>query len=165
MENLYYNLSEQEFTKGRKILLWGFSLLFFVAGLAVLILSVVMHDESINITVSTAPFGISIVAAIIASLATFSRKDHFFTVDNEKIEFNYGMLKPVKQLFLWNDILEINFPHKQKKVKLIMRNNSYYIINLTWIEKKKSSHIRKHIFYGASEKNIKITKSQTISAN
>ena len=32
MENLYYNLSEEEFSKGRKLLLWGFAALFFLAG-------------------------------------------------------------------------------------------------------------------------------------
>jgi hypothetical protein len=165
MENLNYNLSEQEFTRSKKILLWGFSLLFFMTGLGVIFLNVVMHDETIHISVSSAPFGISIVVAIIASFATFSKKDHYFKIDNEKMEFKYGMLNPVKQSFLWNDIIEINFPHRQKKIKLIFRNNSFYIINLTWIEKKKSSHIRKHIFYGASEKNIKITKSQTLSAD
>jgi hypothetical protein len=163
MENLNYNLSEQEFSKGRKILLWGFSLLFFIAGLGVIYLNVVMRDETIHLSVSSAPFAISIFVAVIASIATFSKKDHYFNIDNEKLEFKFGFLNPVKKSFLWNDISEINFPRRQKKVKLMFRDNTFYVINLTWIEKKKSSHIRKHIFYGANEKHIKTIKSQTLS--
>jgi hypothetical protein len=164
MENLYYNLSEHEFTRGRKILLWGFSLLFFLAGLGVIVLNVFMHDETIHLSLSSAPFGISFVVAVIASFASFSRKDHYFIIDDEKMEFKYGMINPVKHTFLWNSITEVNFPHKERKVKIKLKDNSSYIINLTWIEKKKSSHIRKHIFYKVSEKNIKIIKSQTLSA-
>ena len=47
MENLYYNLSEEEFSKGRKILLWGFAGLFFLAGVYVLIISLVLGHKSI----------------------------------------------------------------------------------------------------------------------
>lgn len=162
MENLYYNLSEQEFSKGRKILLWGFSSLFFIAGLGVIFLNVIMHDDTIHLSLSSAPFGISLVTAIIASFATFSKKDHYFIIDDEKMEFKYGMINPVKQTFPWSNITEINFPHKERKVKLRLKDNTFYIINLTWIEKRKSSHIRKHIFYGASEKKINIIKSQTL---
>ncbi len=162
MENLYYNLSEHEFSKGRKILLWGFSLLFFIAGLGVIVLNVFMHDETIHLSLSSAPFGISIIVAIIASFATFSRKDHYFIIDDDKLEFKYGMMNPVKHSFPWNNITEIYFPHREKKVKIRLKDNSFYVINLTWIEKKKSSHIRKHIFYGASEKKINIIKSQTL---
>jgi predicted GNAT superfamily acetyltransferase len=70
------------------------------------------------------------------------------------------MLKPKIQTFLWNNVKEIQLPHKQKKIKLVMKNNSSNIINLTWIEKKKSSHIRKQFYYAAREKNIDIIKVQ-----
>src|SRR5512138_336458 len=113
MESLYYNLSEHEFSRGRKTLLWGFSLLFFIAGLGVIFLNVVLHDETIHLSLSSAPFGISLITGIIASFATFSRKDHFFIIDDEKMEFKYGMMKPVKQSLSWNNITEINFPHKE----------------------------------------------------
>lgn len=162
MENLYYNLSEEEFSKGRKFLLWGFSSLFFVAGLAIVLMNVIFHDPSFHITFSLAPFGISLVVAFIAAMATFRKKDHYFIIDNDKIEFRYGLYKPVKQTYSWNDIKEIHMPHKQKKVKLIMKNNSFAIVNLTWLEKKKSSHIRKHFYYAAKEKNINIIKLQTL---
>ena len=47
MENLYYNLSEEEFSKGRKILLWGFSALFFLGGIYVLFVSLILGQKSI----------------------------------------------------------------------------------------------------------------------
>jgi hypothetical protein len=164
MENLYYNLSEQEFTRSRKILLWSFSSIFFLAGMGVIFLNVVMHDETIKLSVSAAPFGISIAVGIIASFATFGRKDHFFLINDEKVEFKYGAISSVTKTCLWNDISAVNFAHKQRKIKFIFNNNTSYILNLTWIERKKSTHIRKHIFYCASEKNKKIIKTQTISA-
>ncbi len=162
MENLNYNLSEQEFSRGKKMLLWGFSMLFFMAGVGVIILNVFMHDETIHLSVASAPFGISLITAIIAAIATFSKKDNYFIIDNDKMEFKYGMINPVKKSFQWNNITEISFPHKQRKVRIKLNDNSFYTINLTWVERKKSSHIRKHIFYGASEKNISIIKCQTL---
>jgi hypothetical protein len=162
MENLYYNLSEEEFSKGRKTLLWIFTSLFFLAGLGIIFMNVILHEKSIHISLSLAPFGISIVAGIISGMATFNRKDHYFIIDNDKIEFRYGLINPGKKIFLWNDIKEIHFPHKQKKVKLVMKNDSSYVINLTWIEKKKSIRLRKHFYYVAKEKNINIVKIQVL---
>jgi hypothetical protein len=164
MENLYYNLSEEESSKSRKILLWGFSSLFFLAGLGIVFMNLVIHDRSIHITFSLAPFGISLVVAFIALFATYGKKNQFFTVDSDKIEFEYGLMNSHKQSYLWNDVKEIHLPHKQKKVKLIMKNDSAVIINLAWIQKKKSSHIRKHIYYAAKEKNINIVKVQLLTS-
>jgi hypothetical protein len=163
MENLYYNLAEEEFSRSKKTMLWIFASLFFLAGLGIIFMNVILHDKSIYIPLSSAPFGISLVVGIIAIMASQSKKDHYFSVDNEKIEFKYGLGDPPKKTFLWNDIKEIHFPHKQKKVKLILKNNSTSIINLIWIEKKKSSHIRKHLYYVAREKNINIVKPQVLS--
>jgi membrane protein YdbS with pleckstrin-like domain len=162
MENLYYNLSKQEFTKGRKILLWIFASLFFLAGMGIIILNVIFHDKSIQLTVSVAPLGISLVVGIIAVLASTGKKDHYFSIDETKVDFKNGFFKAVKNTILWTDVKEIHFPHKQKKVKVVMKDDSSLIINLTWIEKKKSSHIRKHLFYVAKEKNINIIKTQVI---
>jgi hypothetical protein len=162
MENLYYNLSEAEFSKSRKVLLWGFSLLFFCAGLGILFLNLIIHDKSIHISFCTAPFGISICVGIIAGMATLRKKDHYFIIDDEKIEFRYGLVKPVKQTYLWSEVKEIHLPHKQKKVKLVMKNDSPVIINLNWIERKKSSHIRKYFYYVAKEKNIDVVKFQVL---
>jgi hypothetical protein len=49
-------------------------------------------------------------------------------------------------------------PHKQKKVKLIFKDDSSFVIDLTWIQKKKSSHIRRHIYHVAREKNLEVIK-------
>jgi hypothetical protein len=163
MENLHYNLSEEEFSKSKKILLWSFALFFFIAGAATLYVTLVYQDSSINVAVSAVPFGISLAVGIIAGMATFKRSDNFFTVDNEKIEFRYGFMNPKSTSYIWSDVIEVQFPHKQKKVKLILKNNLSAIINLTWIQKKKASHIRKHLFYCAKEKNINIVKTQVLS--
>lgn len=158
MENLFYDLSEHEFSKGRKILLWVFSSIFFLAGLGIIFMNTIMHDKSIHISFSIAPFGISIAVCIIAIMSTFKRKDHYFLLDNEKIEFRYGLVKPVKHLFRWNDIKEIHLPHKEKKVLLLFKDNTSFVINLTWLEKRRASHIRKHFFYSAKEKKIDVVK-------
>jgi hypothetical protein len=163
MENLYYNLSEEEFSKGRKILLWSFASLFFLAGLYVLVLSLVFGHKSIPAVLSLAPFGISFVVTVIASFATIKRKDLFFSVDNEKIEFRYGIIKPKKHSFKWIDIKELIMPHKQRKAMLLFKDGSSFIIDLTWLQRKKSSHIRKHIFHAAREKDLNVIKVINLS--
>jgi hypothetical protein len=163
MENLYYDLSEQEFSKGRKVLLWLFASLFFLAGLGIIFMNVVLHDQSIHISFCLAPFGIAIIVGLIALLATVKRKDYFFLIDSDKIEFRFGIFKPVKHSFKWIDIKEIHLPHKEKKVLLLFKDNSSFIINLNWLERKKTSHIRKHFFYAAREKNIDVVKVQILS--
>lgn len=163
MENLFYDLSETEFSKGRKILLWIFSLLFFLAGMAVIFMNVALHDQSMHISLSLVPLGISIVVAIIAMMATFKRKGLFFLIDHEKIEFRFGLIKPVKHSFKWNDIKEIHMPRKQKKVLLALKDNSSFIINLTWLERRRTGSIRKYVFYSAKENNIPVVKVQMLS--
>jgi hypothetical protein len=162
MENLYYNLSEEEFSKGRKILLWGFSGLFLLAGIYVLFVSLVLGQQSISPVLSVAPFGISIIVCIIAVFATFKGTDLFFQVDLDKIEYKFGVMKPITHTFNWCDVKELVMPHKQKKIKLVFKDGSSYIINLSWIQRKKSSHIRKHIYYVAREKNLNVIKVVTL---
>lgn len=158
MENLYYNLSEEEFSRGRKILLWGFAGLFFLAGVYVLLVSLLFEKASIPAELSAAPFGISLVVGLIALFATMKTKDQFFSIDSDKIEFRYGFFKPKKHSFRWTDVSELIMPHRQKKAMLLFKDGSVYIINLTWLQKKKSSLIRKHIYHIASEKEVKIEK-------
>ena len=162
MENLYYNLSKEEFSTGRKLLLWGFAGLFFLAGVYVLLISLVFGHKSITPVLSIAPFGISIVVSIIAALATIKRKDLFFLIDNDKIEFRYGIFKPARHLFKWIDIKELIMPHKQKKTKLLFTDGSSFVINLNWLQKKKAGLIRKHIFYAAREKDLKVIKVKNL---
>lgn len=158
MENLYYNLSEEEFSKGRKILLWSFSGLFFLGGIYVLFASLVLGQKSIPPVLSVAPLGISLIVSIIAAFATFKGTELFFSIDDEKIEFKYGIFKPVKHSFKWIDIKELIMPHKQKKAKLLFKDGTSFVIDLTWMQKKKSSHIRKHIYHTAREKNLNVIK-------
>src|SRR5450759_4091406 len=93
MESFYYNLSEEEFSGGRKVLLWGFAALFFLAGVYILIVSLGLGQKSIPAVLSVAPFGISLVVAIIAGFATFKGADLFFSIDKDKIEYKFGMIK------------------------------------------------------------------------
>ena len=53
---------------------------------------------------------------------------------------------------------ELIIPHRQKKAKINFKDGSSHIINLTWLQKKKSSLIRKHIYQAAWEKHLKISK-------
>jgi hypothetical protein len=158
MENQYYNLSEEEFSKGRKILLWSFASFFFIAGIYTLSLSVISGHKSISPALSAAPFGISLVVSLIAAYATIKRKDLYFSIDSDKIEFRYGIFRPRKHSFNWIDVNELVIPHKQKKAMLLFKDGSSYVIDLTWLQRKKSSLIRKHIYQSAWEKNLRIVK-------
>lgn len=162
MESLYQNLSDKEFSRSSKTLLWIFATLFFMAGLYVLFVSLILKQISIPAMLSLAPFGISLVVFIIAAFATFKGKDMFFSVDMDKIEFRIGGLKPSTHLFHWNDIKELVMPQRQKKIKLHFKDGSIFIINLTWIQKEKSSKITKHVFHIAREKDLPVKKVSTI---
>ncbi len=161
MENVHFNLSEEEFSKSKKVMLWIFASCFFFAGIATLLMSL-LYDSSIKPGVSAAPLGISLVTGIIAGMATFKRSDHYFSIDDDKIDFKYGMGNAKVTTIKWEDIKDIYFPHKQKKIKVVMKDNTQTIINLTWVQKKKSSLIRKHLFTAAREKNINLIKVQVL---
>jgi hypothetical protein len=164
MENLYYNLSEEEFSKGRKILLWGFAAFFFLAGIYIIFVSLILGQKSISPVLAVVPFGISLVVSVIAAFATFKGTDLFFSIDKDKIEYKFGILKPLTHSFKWIDIKELIMPRKQKKVKLVFKDGSSFVINLTWIQRKKSSLIRKQIFYAAREKDLNVIKVVTLSS-
>jgi hypothetical protein len=163
MEKLYLNLSEEEFSKEKKILLWSFAALFLCAGVYILVVSLVFGQKSIPPVLSIAPFGISLVVSIIAGFATFKGTDLFFSIDDEKIEYKFGIIKPVTHSFRWFEIKELVMPHRQKKIKLIFKDGSSFVINLTWIQKNKSSHIRKNIFHSARERDLNVIKVNTLS--
>ena len=165
MENLHFNLSEEEFSKGRKVLLWTFSSLFFFAGLYVLYINLVMGHKSIPLFIALITFGISLFVAVIAGFATIRRKDLFFTVDNEKIEFRYGILKATRHTFKWVDIKELIMPQKQKKTAILLNDGTSFVINLNWLQKKKSSLIRKYIYIHAKEKNLRVIKVPMIRSS
>lgn len=157
MENLYFNLSEEEFSKSRKVLLWIFVILFFLGGVYVA-LSNVLGIYEINPVMSIAPFGISFIVGIIAVFASVKRKDIFFAIDDDKIEFRYGLIRPKKHSFQWNDIKKMVMPHKERKVKVVFSDGSSYVIDLSYIQRKKSTIIRKHLFFAARSKNLEVEK-------
>jgi len=159
MEKLSLNLSEEEFSKSRKILLWIFAAAFFLGGVYVLIASSVFGMHQVLPVLSLAPFGIALIVGIIAALATIKRKDRFFLIDEEKIEFRYGLFNPPKKTFLWSGINKLIMPQKEKKAMLILKNGSSFVINLTWVQKKKTILIRKHIYQTALYKNIDVVKT------
>jgi hypothetical protein len=158
MENLYQNLSEKEFSRGSKILLWSFAALFFLAGIYVLFVNLVLGQKSIPAILSIAPFGISLIVSVIAGTATFKGTDLYFSIDMEKIEYKFGVMRPVTHSFRWIDINELVMPSRQKKVKLVFKDGSSFVINLTWIQRRKSSSIRKHIYHVAREKDLNVRK-------
>jgi len=158
MENLYYDLSEVQFSKGRKAILWIFVVLFLLAGVYVLILSYVIKKESIQPVLSIAPFGISFIVAIIAYYSTVKRKNLFFSIDDEKIEFRYGLFHPKKHSFKWINIRELIMTRRQQKAKLLLKNGTSFVINLTWLQRQKANAIRRHIYYAARAKNLDVTK-------
>jgi len=163
MENLHYNLSEEEFSKRGKILLWGFAALFFLAGIYILIVSLVLGQKSIPAVLSIAPFAISLVVSIIAGLATFKGTDLFFSIDQDKIEYKFGVFKPSTHAFQWIDIKELVMPSRQKRIKLVFKDGSSFVINLTWVQRHKSSLIRKNIYHMAREKDLNVKKVMTLS--
>lgn len=163
MENLFYNLSEEEFSRGRKLLLWGFAALFFLAGVYVLFINLVLGHKSINAVLSLAPFGISLLVGLIAVFATLKRDDLFFLIDNDKIEFRYGVFNPQKHTFNWTDIKDLVMPQKQKKAMLHLKDGSSFVIDLTWLQKKKAGLIRKHLYYAAREKNLNVLKVNNLT--
>jgi hypothetical protein len=165
MENLHFNLSEEEFTTGRKVLLWTFSFLFLLATLYILIANLVLGQKSISLFIALITFGISLIVAVIAAFASIRRKDLFFTVDSEKIEFRYGILKATRHTFKWVDIRELIMPQKQKKAAILFNDGTSFLINLNWLQKKKSSLIRKYIYIHAREKNLKILKVPIIKSS
>lgn len=158
MEKLYYNLSKEEFSKERKALLWIFAILFFIAGLYVVTASPVFGHKSIPPVLSMAPFGISLLVFLIAVMATIKRKDLYFLVDDDKIEFKYGFFKPLLKSFNWISIDEIIMAHQQRKIKLLLKDGSSFMIDLTYLQNHKSGIIRKHIYNGARDKDINVIK-------
>lgn len=158
MEKLYLNLSEEEFSKGRKILIWLFVSVFFIGGVYVLIASPVLGFHQVKPVFSMAPFGIALIVGIIAAFATIKRKDRFFLIDEDKIEFRYGLFKPKKRTFPWSGIDKLVMPEKEKKAKLYLKNRTTYVIDLKWIQRKKSGLIRKQIYRTALYKNLNVVK-------
>jgi hypothetical protein len=158
METQNFNLAEKEFSKETKIILWCVVGLFFLTGVFIIFRSLVLHHKDVSMQLALAPFGISLIVAFIAYFATIKRENLYFTISNEKIEFRYGVIKPKMYRFMWTEIKEVIIPSKQKKAMVVFKDDSFFVINLTWLEKKKSFHIIKHLYQGAREHDITINK-------
>ncbi len=156
MEKLFFDLSKSEFSNSRKVLVWIFSIVFFLAGFGIIFMNTVLHDKSIHITFCIAPFGIGIFTAAVAYMASAKKKDYYFVIDENKVEYRFGLMNPVKSVHNWSDVKKIVMPHKEKKVILVYNDNSEHIINLNWLDRKKSHFIRRHFYYVSKEKNIEI---------
>jgi hypothetical protein len=158
MENLYYNLSEEEFSRGKKLLLWGFAAFFLFAGIYLLYLSLLLNKHDVPAVLSLVPLGICLFVSLVAVFASSKKKENFFSIDENKIEFCFGLFRPRKHTFDWKDIKQLILAHKQRKAMLVFKDGSSYVINLTWLQRKKSNLIRKHIYHAAWEKELKIEK-------
>lgn len=163
MENLNYNLSEEDFSKRGKILLWGFAALFFLAGAYILFVSLVLGHKSIPAILSAAPLGISLVVSVIAAFASFKGAGQYFIIDNDKIEYKFGVFHPETHTYLWKDVKEMVMARRQNKVMLILVNGSKVKINLNWVQGRKSGDIRKHLFHAARERDLNVRKVNTLS--
>jgi hypothetical protein len=159
MEKLHVNLSEEEFSRGRKILLWSFSALFFTAGVYVLITNLLLGHKNIPIFIALITFGISLFVMTITVFSSITGKNLFFHVDEEIIEFRFGVIRPKTHTFKWEDITSLTMPPKQKKTVLMLRDGTSFSINLNWLQNNKASLIRKYLYQTAKEKEINVVRS------
>jgi len=156
MEQLYLNLSEEEFTKDRKIMLWGLASFFFLGSIYVFIAAPVFDHNNIPPILAIAPFGICLGIVCFGVLDMIKRKDLFFLVDYGKIEFRFGILKPKRRSFKWEKILSLEMPLNQRKIKLNLMDGSSFVINLAMLKRKKAIAIKQYIYTLATEKKINI---------
>lgn len=164
MEKVYYNLSEEEFSLSRKVLLLIFAGIFFIAGLYILFSNLYLGRVSMNLSLSIAPFSICLIVLIISYLGSRRGKEQYFSIDNDGIEFQYGIFRSKKHIFLWKDIKDLVLPSKQKKALFRFINGNEFVLNLNWLQRRKTSLIRKQIIYAAKEKNLRIEKVNFLGA-
>ena len=162
-EQLYLNLSEDEFTSERKILLRIFAGAFLLGSVYVIMAAPVFGHDNVPPILALAPFGIFLILLASVILGQLKRKDLFFLVDYGKIEFRFGILKAKRHSFKWSKISSLVMPLKQRKVKLILEDGSSFIINLNMIKRNKSIAIKKYIYNLAIEKEIKIKVVKLLS--
>ena len=158
MEDLSINLSKNEFSTGRKILLWIVATLFLGIGIWDLYLNLVKHDTSVNAGLTVVLFTISVFMYFIALLATLKRKEHYFKITNNSISYRYGLLFPKHHDHSWEKIEKVRIPKDAKKTILVLKTGKDEHINLTWVEKNNARIIRRHIYYSAKKRSIPIIR-------
>jgi len=157
MEQLYYNLSEEEFTKDKKIMLWASAVFFFIIGIYGFMESFVFERRSISLIFILPPFVVSLVITGIGLWEKLRRKDLFFLVDYGKIEFRFGIFKAKRHSFKWAKISSIEMPLTHRKIQLNLNDGTSFVINLTFFKREKSTSIKNYIYKLAGEKDIKVT--------
>lgn len=135
MDDLYFNLASEEFSKSRKILIWIIAILTALVAAWDSYLKFFKHDASADLGLTFTLYGITIFLFSIAILATIKRKEHFFKVDREKISYHYGLIFPSHKTFEWSEIKKVYMPPHSKNAVLILHNDKDVHINLTWVEK------------------------------
>lgn len=163
MENLHYNLSHEDSPKGWKYLLWIFAAIFFIAGIYLLVNNLVMGNEAIPAVFAAAPLGIGLLVSLVAAFITSKKKEQYFTINDELIEFRYGFLKARIHSYKWNDIKGLILPKRQKKAKLLLNDGNFFVINLNWLNNKKSFNIRKQLLLVAREKGLDVMKVNSLA--
>ncbi|HUS85756.1 MAG TPA: hypothetical protein VMW76_00830 [Bacteroidales bacterium] len=158
MDDLYFKLSQEEFSKGRKILLWIAASLFALIGFWDLYLKIFKHDSNASFGLTIVLFSISGFIFFIAFLASLKHKEHFFKVDNEIISYYFGLFFPSHHTYKWEEIDRIYMPPHQKTTILVLKDGRTIRINLTWVEKNKSRMIIRHIYYAAKQRDIDVLK-------
>lgn len=159
MENLTLNLSKNEFSKSRKILLWLIGLLFLSGTFWSLYLKLYKHDTSVTTVLIIVLFGISAFVFFIASLASVKKKDHYFNIDDSTISYRYGLVFSKSRSHSWPEIKEIIIHYNLRKATIITGDDKKKSINLNWINRSSSSVILKHIYYSARKKGIPVSKA------
>ena len=154
---LYYNLSEEEFSKDRKIMLWTLACFFFLGGIYLFMESFLSVRKSIPLIFVLPPFVACLIVTGIGVWAELKRKDLFFLVDDGKIEFRFGIFKAKRHSFKWAKISSIVMPLSQRKLQLNLNDGTSFVINLLFYKQEKSIAIKKYIYQMAVEKEIKIT--------
>lgn len=160
MDDLYFNLASEEFSKSRKILIWVIAIGTLLVSLWDSYLKFFKHDNYADLSLTLTLYLITFFMFTVAILATLKRKEHFFKVDQELISYRYGLLFPSHKTHYWPDIKKVYVPPHSKNIIIEARDGKVVHINLTWVEKNKSRIIRKHIFYTARDKGIDIIKAQ-----
>lgn len=158
MDDLYFNLASEEFSKSRKILIWIIAILAALMTAWDSYLKFFKHDTYADLGLTFSLYGVTIFLFAIAILSTKKRKEHFFKIDRENISYHYGLIFPSHRSYAWTEIKKVYMPTHSKNTVLILNNDKPVHINLTWVERNKSRIIRKHIYYTAKERGIDLIK-------
>lgn len=159
MDDLYFNLASEEFSKSRKILIWVMAIMAVLISAWDSYLKFFKHDTYSTFGLTITLYVVTIFLFTIAILSSKKKKEHFFKVNKEIISYHYGLFVPTQRSFVWTDINMVYMPPHSKNSVLILNDGKSIHINLTWVEKNKARIIRKHIYYTAKEKGIEIRKA------